>query len=163
MDESEILPDPLEEEYRVTQWFKDNFVPNPKKLQKMATRLFPTAAEHVRNGLLLDILQDRDPVGYLKMSFKIMEEMKQVIANCVEDGIHGIIMIGINIHPIKLKAPEHWLIKEDEWSPEDEIELLDRAVDNYMQENSLKKLKAKVIFFKEFGFSGQARLSIRGF
>jgi hypothetical protein len=145
------------EEHAVLHYFQENFTTNPKKLKKMAARLLPNAAPFIRRGFLLAILEERDPVGYLRKCLTDMAQYEVIIKNLIETGNHGMIVINDVIIPVKIAAESNWLKVTDKWNLEEEIEIQHKLCRIHMANEGMQKMHGKIVLFPAFGFSGHTR------
>jgi hypothetical protein len=160
VDPQEIVADlsPIEQENQVLEYFKNNFTTNPKKLCKMARRIWNDQPEFIQRGLLQNILDDVNPAKMLKMFFKMMAEWKQIVPDLIADGAHGMIVDNKNvIYGIEVKANPKWLRENDRWDLGQEADIQDEVIKQWMADQGLKHFHGKIALFDEFGFSGMAR------
>jgi hypothetical protein len=147
-----------QQEDAVLQYFADNWTTNPKKLKKMALKIWADQPDWIQRGLLQNIIEDDKPAQLLEMFFTIMAEWKDVVPKLIADGNHGMIIKGSNeIHGFDLKANPKWLTEDDLWNHEQEIEIQDTVIRQWMAQEGLTKFHGKIVLFDEFGFSGMLR------
>lgn len=149
--------DPLNEEKKILDYFRENFTTNPKKLKQMARRIAPQCAPFIQNGLITSIVLAKDPVKYLKKAFQQLDEMKDVIESLIASGAHGMIIIKDTIYPIEVKTVKNWLKEGDRWDPEQELLMQHDFCNKWMEEHNKGYFHGKVVLFKQFGFSGIPR------
>jgi hypothetical protein len=153
--------DPFKEERVVFDHFQANWTTNPKKLQKLATRMIQSGeySEYLVEGVLKSVLLTRDPLGYLKECLKQHDDYSVLIPDFIEQGYHGIIKDKWTdtLYPIEVKALAKWLKLEDRWAEEQEIEIMETAVTSWMKAYNFDKFDGKVLLFPIFGFSGYFR------
>lgn len=137
--------------------FRDNFVSNPKKLKKLAARMLPDYPDHIKRGLLYDVMTQKDPIAYLERCFRLERDAVEIVQHLIESGYHGMILNHDDTIPVQLKAPEHWMCKDDEWNPADELDIQHKAVEDWFNSSGLKRAEVKIVMFKHFGFSGIPR------
>lgn len=162
MDETqpEVNKTPLMEENEVLRYFQDHFTTNPKKLKKLACRLHPKVSPFIRRGIIYNILQATDPVAYLRKCFVDMEAYTVIIKDLIEDGNHGMIIIGDEIHGIEIETTirTDWLkTGATRWEAEQEIEIQHAVVKAFVTKNQIAHFHGKVVLFPAFGFSGMPR------
>lgn len=151
---------PLEQEGQVLQYFRENFTENPKKLKKLAQYLEPLVPAHARRGVVTSVLAVRDPVRFLKGAFKEIMDIPIIMQGLRDDGNHGMIMDEAKIYGFEIKTNPKWLARNDlsTWTMEDEIEIANSCVEEFMESRLLKAFRGKILLFKEFGFSGMPRM-----
>lgn len=130
---------------------------NPKKVQAFARRIAPLCAPHIVNGLIRGVLSTKDPVGYLRGCFREINEYAVIIRDFVESGHHGMLQIGKNCYPVKLKCPVSWLSEDAPWHPEDERLIGADACNAWMRDNDVGYFHGRVVLFSDFGFTGIPR------
>lgn len=160
MDPMEITADlsPMEQENQVLEYFKKNFTTNPKKLCKMALRIWNDQPEFIQKGLLENILTAANPANMLREFFQMMIEWKQIVPGLIADGAHGMIVDDKNvIYGVEIKANPKWLREGDRWDLGQEADIQDEVMKQWMADRGLKHFHGKIALFDEFGFSGMAR------
>jgi hypothetical protein len=162
LSQLEDYKDPFKEEKAVFDHFTSNWTTNPKKLQKLATRMIQSGdySEYLVEGVLKSVLRTRDPLGYLKECINQHADYAVIIPDFIEQGFHGIIKDKWTdtLYPLEVKALAKWLKLEDRWSEEQEIEIMETAVSSWMEANGSTKFDGKVLLFPIFGFSGYFRV-----
>lgn len=162
MDEDQPVENktPLMEENEVLRYFQDHFTTNPKKLKKLALRMHPKVSPFIRRGIIYNILQAPDPVAYLRKCFVDMDAYTVIIKDLIEDGNHGMIIMGDVIHGIELETTitTDWLKNgASRWEPDQEIEIQHAVVKAFVTKNQIAHFHGKVVLFPAFGFSGMPR------
>jgi hypothetical protein len=156
--EIEAALSPIEQENQVLEYFKNNFTTNPKKLCKMAVRIWNDQPAFIQKGLLQNILDAADPVNMLRDFFHMMDEWKQIVPSLIADGAHGMIVDKKNvIFGVEIKANEKWLRSNDLWNPDQEADIQDEVMKQWMADQGLKHFHGKIVLFDNFGFSGMCR------
>lgn len=130
---------------------------NPKKVRNFANKIAPQCKPHIVNGLIRNVLKIKDPVAYLESCFQQIDEYATIIRDMVESGHHGMIQVGNNCYPIKLKAPASWLDPKDPWHPEDERLIGADACSTWMKDNNKGYFHGRAVLFTHYGFSGIPR------
>lgn len=148
---------PIQQEAAFLKFLKENMTTNPKKLQKMAAREAKNHRSETVEGLVSSILRSRDPVGYVKECFRQAEVYPQIIAEFIEQGDHGMIVVGDVVSPVRIKANPRWLRQSDRWNPDDELDIQHSLIEAWMIENNVAHFKGKIALFPFFGFSGLFR------
>lgn len=146
-------------------FMSENPKDNPKKLKKYAGQLIldPTINENAKLGILSDIMDVRDPVGYLRNKIRIAFELPQLRKDFIDEGYQGMFVLGNTIKPLNVNAPANWLKEDDRWSIEQETWIQHALVDAYLSASpNVKKFTGEVILFQECGFSGLPRLIYKG-
>jgi hypothetical protein len=151
--------DPFEEEKVILQYFKDNWVANPKKLRKMALKLAqqPGQKQHLIDGVLFSILRTKDPIGYIQECFNQHDDYTAIFQDFIAAGHHGVIVVNRLIYSVTLSTRKNWLKFEDRWNIDEEIEIMEQSARNWMQQHDKEKFVGKVMLFPVFGFSGHFR------
>lgn len=148
---------PLDQENQVLRYFQDNWTTNPKKLVKMAKRIAPAIPEFIQRSIIYNVCTARFPVKWLEEAFREMNDLPILMQQLREDGNHGMIMDDNKIYGIEIKANPKWLRENDKWNPDDEDEIINSVVENWMEEQKIKAFIGKVLLFVECGFSGIPR------
>jgi hypothetical protein len=148
---------PRQQEDAVLEFFKANFTTNPKKVKRMALKMWGSQPAFIQKGMLENILAAHDPVKMLLEFFSLMDEWKSVIPDLLAAGYHGLILNGATIHGFNLKTQVNWLKEEDRWCLEQEADIQNQVIKTWMEERGLKRFHGKILMFDEFGFSGVAR------
>lgn len=147
----------LEDESYILGLFEEQNFTNPKKLKKFATRLYKEAQTEVQQWLIMDILTAADPIKYLNDAIAKIRDCAVIIEQFIEDGCHGMIMMGNNVYPVKLETVQKWLIEQKPWDPEQEMLIQHDAANSWMREHDKGRFSGKVVLFPQFGFSGIPR------
>lgn len=148
---------PIQQEAAFLKFLKDNFTTNPKKLIKLAAREAKNQPAEVAGGIILSIVRSRDPVGYVKECFRQAEVYPQIIQEFIDQGDHGMIVVGDVVSPVRINANPRWLRENDKWNPEDELDIQHNLIEAWMIENDVTHFKGKIALFPFFGFSGLFR------
>jgi hypothetical protein len=159
MDEVEVKEQltPIKQEAAFLQFLKDNWTTNPKKLKKLAAREAKNHSAEAILGLISSIALSRDPVAYVLECFRQAEVYPQIIAEFIEQGDHGMIVVNDVVSPVRIQANPRWLRENDRWNPDDEIDIQHRLIETWMIENNVSRFKGKIALFPFFGFSGYFR------
>jgi len=152
----ESLP-PLEQENQVLRYFQDNWTTNPKKLVKMAKKIAPGIPDFIQRSIIHNVCTARYPVKFLEEAFREMNDLPIIFEQLIAEGNHGMIMDGSKLYGIEIKANPKWLRENDKWNPDDEDEIMNTVVENWMEEQKIKAFIGKILLFREFGFSGIPR------
>lgn len=153
--------DTLEQESAILDLFEQIKNPNPKKIKKLATRLYGECTLEVQKRLCRDIYRADDPVKYMRSCIAKIRDCAVLIEQFIEDGCHGMIFTGrdgTEVWPVKLNTQQTWLNEGKAWDPEQEMLIQHEAVDAYMRENNKGYFLGKVVLFPKFGFSGEPRI-----
>jgi len=145
---------PIDEEQAVIDYLDYNFTTNPKKLKKIAARIAPDCSDFIVKGLLNDIQICKDPVKHVTNCIAKIREFAILRRQFIEEGNHGMIILGDKVYPLCLKTSPNWLKKDDYWNPDDEKTIRYNAVSNWLDETGRMHFHGKVALFDEFGFSG---------
>lgn len=148
---------PLDQENQVLRYFKDNWTTNPKKLVKMAKRIAPGIPDFIQRSIIHNVCVARYPAKWLEEAFREMHDLPIIFGQLMDDGNHGVIMDGSKLYGIEIKANPKWLRENDKWSADDEDEIMNTVVENWMEEQKIKAFIGKILLFREFGFSGIPR------
>lgn len=154
VDESQA---PLDQENQVLRWFQDLKTVNPKKLVRLAKQIENTVPDFIRRSIVDNVLCARHPQKFLAEAFREMNDLPIIMEGLMADGNHGMIMYGNNIYGVEVKANQRWLKQGDRWNLEQEEEIMDSIVDEWMTKNKIRVFLGRIVLFKEFGFSGMAR------
>lgn len=152
----ESLP-ALEQENQVLRYFQDNWTTNPKKLVKMAKRIAPGIPDFIQRSIIYNVCTAKFPVKFLEEAFREMHDLPIIMKQLMDDGNHGMIMDGSKLYGIEIKANPKWLRENDKWNPDDEDEIMNTVIENWMEEQKIKAFIGKILLFRDFGFSGIPR------
>lgn len=153
---------PMEQENHVLNWFRDSGVTNPKKLVKMARRIENDIPQFIKRSIVDNVLNARYPQKFLAEAYKEMADYPVIIAGLIADGNHGMLMFGDDIVGLEINAKwSSWMKTDDRWNTNQEIELQDELVDNWVEENVIRSFEGRIVLFREFGFSGMPRKVFR--
>lgn len=131
---------------------------NPKKIRKLATKLYGQATNTIQKKLCLDLIKSKDPIAKLEHCVTLIEDTSIIIEELVESGHHGMIIMGKDISPVKIDTLKKWLVSDDRWSLEDEFEIQNRVAEDWLRTNGKTEFLGKVVLFPQFGFSGVPRI-----
>jgi len=145
---------PFKAEYEIIEDLEQKNFTNPKKLIKYAKSIYPTLKFEVQKILVESLVNNPDPIKYLKDVSVKVKDCAIIIEQFVEDGCHGMIMMGNTVYPVKLDTIDKWLTEGKPWHPEDEARIRIEAADKLMQEKNIGYFNGKVVLFPYFGFSG---------
>lgn len=149
---------PLEQENLALDFFELKFSLNPKKLVQLAKRMYPTQPDFVQRGLLMDVMNVKDPVNYLRRCFALREQFVKAIDDFSSKGHHGMMVVGDNIYPLTIATSKNWLRPKDRWNYDEELDIQDKLINEWMDSYGVKIVKdAKIVLFTNFGFSGIPR------
>lgn len=159
MDEVDVKEQltPLQQEAAFLKFLKENFTTNPKKLKKLAAREAKNHSAEAVAGLITSIALTKDPVGYVQECFRQAEVYPQIIEEFIDQGDHGMMVVGDVVSPVRIKANPRWLRQADRWNPEDELDIQHNLIEAWMIENNVTMFKGKIALFPYFGFSGLFR------
>lgn len=151
--------DALTQEASILKHFEDlGDKKNPKKVKKLATRLYGQSPHTVQKKLCRDILMAADPVGYVERCIAMINDCSTIVQQFVEDGCHGMIMMGNDVYPVKLKTLAKWLEENKRWDPEEEAKIQKDAAQEWLNAYEKDWFFGKVVLFPNFGFSGVPRI-----
>ena len=151
----ESLP-PLDQEIHILTFFKDNMpILNAKKIKKLALKLNPQLPFFIQKSLIENLLFSANPVRFLERCFAEMFDYPKIIANFIAEGNHGMIMYKNELHGFDLKTNPKWLTPKDgPWTKENEVEIMEEAIDAWMEKMRLRRFVGRVLLFRDFGFTG---------
>lgn len=129
---------------------------NPKKVQAFARRIAPLCAPHIVNGLILNVLSSKDPVGYLRRCFEEVGVYATMIEEFISTGHHGMVQMAGDCWPVRLECPAAWLT-DGPWHPDDELMILADSCNGWMRDHNAPYFNGRATLFREFGFSGIPR------
>lgn len=153
--------DTLNEESAILDIFASMKNPNPKKVKKLATRLFNESTLEIHKRLCRDIYRADDPVKYMHSCINKIRDCALLVEQFIEDGNHGMLFTGkdgLDVYPVKLDTRENWLGEDKKWDPEQEMLIQHDAARNWMREYDKGHFYGKVVLFPKFGFSGEPRI-----
>lgn len=153
--------DTLEKESAILDLFEQMKNPNPKKVRKLAARLYGECTLEIQKRLCRDIYRADNPVKYMRSCIDKIRDCAILVEQFIEDGCHGMIFTGkdgTEVWPIKLDTRENWLTEGKDWHPEQEQLIQHDAVDAWMREHDKGYFYGKVVLFPKFGFSGEPRI-----
>lgn len=133
-------------------------VTNPKKIKKIATKLYGQVTSEIQKKLCMDLIQAKDPVAKLTRCVGLITDAAFIIEQFVEEGNHGMILIKDEVYPVKIKTVDRWLTSKDRWTEEDEIDIQYKAAEDWLKTNNKTQFLGKVVLYPHFGFSGVPRL-----
>ena len=158
---SNVEYDTLEQESAILAIFEQMKNPNPKKVKKLAARLYAESPLEIQKRLCRDIYRADEPVKYMQSCIEKIRDCAILIEQFIEDGCHGMIFTGkhgTDVWPVKLNTQQTWLTEGTAWDPEQEMIIAHEAVNAFMQENDKGYFYGKVVLFPKFGFSGEPRI-----
>lgn len=153
--------DNLEQEAAILVKFEELKNPNPKKVKKLASRLYGESITEIQKRLCRDIYRADDPVKYMYSCIEKIRDCAILIEQFIEDGFHGMIFTGrdgTEVWPIKLDTRENWLTEGKQWDPDQELIIQHEAANSWMREHDKGYFFGKVVLFPKFGFSGEPRI-----
>lgn len=154
----DINSTPMEQENHVLNWFRDSGVTKPKRLVAMANSIAHMTPDFIKRSLIRNVLVARHPAKYLAEAYKEMDDYPIIIQGLIADGNHGMLMHEAKIYGMVVNARwASWMKTNDRWSPEQEAELQNELVDDWMEKNIVRHFEGRIVLFKDFGFSGMAR------
>lgn len=158
----EIKNSTLEQESGILDYFRNLNTTNPKKIKRLAQRLYFAAQHDLQRKVCKDILDTKDPYGMITDYLNRIDDFIILSKQFVEDGHHGILFTGDNgdiVYPITLDTLPHWLDDpNDKWNEDDEKEIMLNLAKEYLRTTTLKRTLVKVVLFQDFGFSGAPRI-----
>lgn len=131
---------------------------NAKKIKKLATRLLSEADNEIAKMVCMDIIKAKDPCEKLKRSISLINDASVLVEEFIEQGAHGMIIIGSDTYTVEVKTMSKWLDQKDKWTEEDEVDIQYKAAEDWLRAYNQKKFLGKVVLFSQFGFSGVPRL-----
>lgn len=148
---------PFEQELHVLSWFRDNFTTNPKKLKQMNVYVCPLVPGFIQENLCLHLAATSNPVKFLQRAFKDLDAYPTIIEGLINEGNHGMILDGSTIYGFAIDTRERWLDpdKDTKWTPEDESDIIDKAIISWMAKHRIRKFNGRLVLFPKFGFSGK--------
>jgi len=153
--------DALNQESAILDQFEAMGVKNPKKIVKLAQRLYAESTHPVQKRLCRDISISADPVKYVTRCIGLIRDCAVIMKQFMDDGCHGMIFTGRDgdeVYPIKLDTRENWLTENKQWDPEQEMIIQNQAADAWLREHDKGYFYGKVVLFPNFGFSGIPRI-----
>jgi hypothetical protein len=153
--------DNLKEESAILDIFEGIKNPNPKKVKKLASRLYGEVTSDIQKRLCRDIFRADDPVKYMWSCINKIRDCAILVEQFIEDGNHGMLFTGkdgLEVYPVKLDTRDNWLTEGTKWDPEQEMIIQHDACNNWMQEHDKGSFYGKVVLFPQFGFSGEPRI-----
>lgn len=149
--------EPFDQEIHLLNFFEANFIPNAKKMLKMARRLRHLHPMFIQRSFFDTLEQTRDPLKWLKRCFVEAKDYPIIMKELMEQGNHGMIMEGLDIHGFALDTgvATRWLSRKDlPWVEEQEREIIDTALLMWMSVNRRREFRGRIVLFRDFGFSG---------
>lgn len=151
---------PMEQELSVLAYIRDNLPKSNKKMINMSRYLRKILPVHFIKSIC-DTLEDprtANPLKWMQACINEMEEYPKIVRRLIEEGNHGMIMDGGNMYGFNLNTNPKWLSGKDteRWTKEDEQEIGNAAVKEWMIKNRRRHFDDKYLLFDEFGFSGIA-------
>lgn len=153
--------DTLKQESAILDMFEALKNPNPKKVKKLASRLYAECTLEVQKRLCRDIYRADDPVKYMKSCISKIRDCAILVEQFIADGCHGMIFTGANgvdVYPVQLATRESWLNEGKRWDEEQEMIIQHDCINNWMKEHDKGYFYGKVVLFPKFGFSGEPRI-----
>lgn len=157
-------PSALEQESGILKAIKAANLKNPKKLVKFVTKLYSECEWDIQKMFCLQIIEAKDPVGYVDLCIRRIEDCAVIMENMVEESNHGMMFVGANgdtVLPIRLNTMEKWLTEMGKWHPDDEFEIGRDAADAYYEQHPNVPGPIKLVLFPQFGFTGIPRYFVR--
>jgi len=147
--------DPFDQELYLYNYFRKHFKTNKTKLLLFAERIRPLCPESIQKGFFYNLFCVKDPVGWMKRNFTQMDEFPVVMQDLIDDGNHGMIMDGEEIHGVSIKTNPSWIkSRDDRWAQEQEDEIINEIVLLWMSANRRESFNGRIAMFRQFGFSG---------
>lgn len=147
--------EPFEQEIHILTYLQTNYVPNAKKMLKLAAKLKPMHPRFIQISLFETFAVTRDPLKWLQRCFKEMVHYAEIMKDLMENGYHGMIMEGPTVFPVRLDVNKNWIRNKDElWEPEQEQRIIDEALGLWLCENRRFEFIGRIVLFRDFGFSG---------
>lgn len=150
---------PLLAEYKLLNFFRENWNPNPKKTVQLMARYLrenPNQPDHVVNGLITPILTVRDPVQYLRECFDYQLEYHRIVIEMHENGFHGFITTGLLCYGVRVESDEE-LTPDNTWEEDEERAIQRELIYEWGKTHQMVGGMAKILLFREYGFSGITR------
>ncbi len=150
--------DPLQLELDILHEFVGMVNPKNKKIVAKAKKLYLEKTNSMEKRLLRDIMTNPNPLDFVQHCVNILGELSDMIPKLIADGYHGAILMGDDIYPARVQAPAHWLVREKQWSPDEEYEIQKKVLAEYMETYDVNHTVGHVMLLPDFGFSGILRV-----
>ena len=150
--------DPLQLELDILHEFVGMVNPKDKKIVAKAKKLYMEKTNSMEKRLLRDIMTNPKPLDFVQHCVNVLGELNDMIPQFIEEGYHGAILKGDDIHPVRVQAPAHWLVREKQWSPDEEYEIQKKVLTEYMEAYDINHCVGYVMLLPNFGFSGVLRI-----
>jgi len=148
----------VEQEQQVIAWFRDYPPKNAKKLLERVRQIYSQVPDFIQRSFCDTLLNPKvkDKMKTLAQFIYELDNVPQLIHQLKAEGNHGMVIYKQQFYGISLKTMPSWLNKKktDIWTPDQEREILDQAIVQWMIENRVKHFNDKIVLFSEFGFSG---------
>lgn len=131
--------------------FKDN---PAKAVVQTARQLLPLIPADIAHSTVIPIMGSVDPLQALDFRVDIWQKLKTSRDQFVEDGAHGLMIYEKVIYPIRLELEDEGDL---EWAIEHELDLIGLTGEVYANENKLRCFDGHLMFFPEWGFSGELK------
>lgn len=152
----------VEQERQVIGWFRDYPPKNARKLLERVQRIYHQVPPFIQKSFCNTLLNGnvKDPMKALAQFIYEMDSVPQLIDQLKREGNHGMVIYKQAFYGISLSTNVKWLRKDDihEWTPEQETEICEEALDKWMIEHRVRHFSDKVVLFSQYGFSGVSRL-----
>lgn len=148
---------PLEQENQVLRYFQEANTTNPKKLVKMARRIEHTVPAFIKRSIIDTVIESVYPAKFLAEAYKQMHDFPIIMQQLIDEGNHGMILDGAKIHGFEVKANPRWLRENDKWCLDDETEVMNNVVEEWMTAQKRRVFTGTIVLFQQFGFTGMPR------
>lgn len=152
----------VEQERQIIGWFRDYPPKNAKALLNRVLQIYHMVPDFAQKSFCNTLLNGnvKDPMAVLAQFIYEMDSVPKLIEQLKREGNHGMVIYRQKFYGISLVTNKKWLSKKDlhQWTPEQETEICEQALDQWMIENRVQHFTEKVVLFQQFGFSGVSRL-----
>ena len=149
--------DPFSQELYLFRWLENNLPKNNKKMVSLLKRIFPQCPTYMQKNFFHSAMVkfSGDPLKYVKESIKYSYEFPRVMKELMDDGNHGMIFNGDEVHGVMIKTRPNWLRSKDgKWDPAQEEEIAHELMKEWLITNRLRSWLGRIVLFADFGFSG---------
>lgn len=152
----------LQNESDILDYFRDPKLTNPKKIRRLAQRLYFKCKTDLQRKVCTDILEARDPLFMIRDYLSKIDDFVILSKDFIDQGYHGMIFTGDNgdvVYPVTLDTLPHWLDDPNNpWNEDDEKEIIYNVAKSYADTVTNPRVLVKVVLFPDFGFSGIPRI-----
>lgn len=121
-----------------------------KDLRKVLRKISKRAPFYIQNGLMKCLMETKKPKAIINTALEQLDVLPGITRTLVEEGFHGMVMVGDEIFPISLSVDS----ESKEWCIEEEGTVGLACAHQCMNDLEKNRLSCTVMLFKHLGFKG---------